>query len=294
MNTTDIHIANPERLAQTIHAIKRDGVSRLHVLADFDRTLTRAHSNGREIPSMIALLRDGHYLTHDYAEKAHGLYQQYHPIEIDLNVSTAEKKQAMHEWWSKHFELLIASKLNKRDIHNAIESNHLQLRPHTADFLRLLHLHAVPVVILSASGLGIEPIQWMLKEKDCLFDNMNVISNVFEWDSDGYAVSVREPIIHAMNKDETVIPNIPEVFAAVKDRPNVLLFGDSLGDLEMVTGFDYRALLKIGFLDEGVEEAAEAFGAAFDVVLTNDAPMTYVLGLVQQLISDDLSHAANV
>ncbi len=57
-----------------IAAIKRDGLDKLHIISDFDRTLTKCSIEGRKIPSGIALLREGGYLSKDYPEKAFALF----------------------------------------------------------------------------------------------------------------------------------------------------------------------------------------------------------------------------
>ena len=92
---SEIIIADPKRLAETKKKIKADGPEKFHVLADFDRTLTRAFTDGKEYPSLISVLRNDGYLTPDYPVKAQALYDQYHPIEIDQNISCEEKKATM-------------------------------------------------------------------------------------------------------------------------------------------------------------------------------------------------------
>ena len=77
-----------------------------------------------------------------------------------------------------------------------------------------------------------------------LFDNIDIISNAFDWDENGEAIAAREPIIHSFNKDETVVHNFP-IYEEIKDRRNVLLLGDGLGDADMANGFDYENIIKI-------------------------------------------------
>ena len=77
--------------------------------------------------------------------------------------------------------------------------------------------------------------------------------NKLKWDENGKAVSVYEPIIHSLNKDETVVSDFPEIFALVKDRDNGLLLGDNIGDLGMAQGFNFVNLLKIGFYEDNKE-----------------------------------------
>ena len=127
-NSKNIIIANPEDFERKKEAIRRGGPEKLHVLADFDRTLTYSKVNGERRDSLMAILRDEKYLTPDYPAKAHALRDQYYPIEIDFSIPLTERKKFMDEWWTKHFELLRESKLNKKDIENAIASAKIKLR----------------------------------------------------------------------------------------------------------------------------------------------------------------------
>lgn len=87
-----------------------------------------------------------------------------------------------------------------------------------------------------------------------------------------------------MNKDETVVRDLP-VYQWIKDRRNVLLLGDSLGDVGMIRSFDYDALLKIGFLNENIKDNLEAYRRSYNVVILNDGTMEYVNNLLKEMIS---------
>ena len=228
-------------------------------------------------------MRDGNYLMPDYSNEANALFDKYHRIEIDPNISIAEKKKAMNEWWRKHFELLIRSKLNKKDIEEIVQSNKIKLRKGALEFFEFLYLHKIPLVIISSSGLGRDAIISYLQNKGVLYENITVISNSFIWDENGNAVEVNEPIIHCMNKDETLIQKFP-VFNSLKNRKNVVLLGDSLGDVGMINGFDYNHLIKIGFLNEQVKEQLEQYKNNYDVVILNDSSMDYVNELLKSII----------
>lgn len=79
-------ISDKKEVEKIRYRIAKEGASKFHVLADFDRTLTKNFVNGREIPSVISILRNGNYLTEDYAQKAHALFNKYHPIEINNKI----------------------------------------------------------------------------------------------------------------------------------------------------------------------------------------------------------------
>lgn len=272
----NIIVNNPEFLEKAKKAIKEAGVDKLHILADFDRTLIKAFVNGKSVPSIMSTLRDGSYLTPDYAQKAQGLFNKYRPIELDHNIPIQEKKKAMQEWWTTHFELIIKSGLTKKEVEAAMQSTSIQFREGFSQFADFLKAHYIPLVIMSSSGLGVEAIEMCLAREGKLYKNIFVISNAFEWDENGNAVAIKQPIIHAMNKDETLVKDFPEIFKAIKDRKNVLLLGDSLDDIRAIEGFDYDNLIKIGFLNENAEENLGHYKNVFDTVILDDGPMDYV------------------
>lgn len=279
----NVVISDPKELEKAKKVISEAGTEKLHVIADFDRTLTTAFVKGKSVPSLISILRDGSYLTPDYARKANELYAKYHPIEIDPKIPLEEKKKAMQEWWTTHFDLLIKSGLNKEDIKRVVESGKVKFRDGFSEFVDFLQTHNIPLVIMSSSGLGGDAISMYLEKEGKLYDEIHIISNSFEWNEKGNAVAVKEPIIHVMNKDETTIQNFP-VFEVIKNRKNVLLLGDTLEDIEMVKGFNYDNLIKIGFLNEKVEENLEHYKLNYDVVILNDYSMDFVNQLLRELI----------
>ena len=105
----NVIILNPGNLEKKIEKFRLAGKDKIHVISDFDRTLTKAFVNGKKTPSVIAILRNGNYLGEEYTKKANELANKYHPIEIDPNVPDDEKRKAMFDWWSEHFDLLIHS-----------------------------------------------------------------------------------------------------------------------------------------------------------------------------------------
>ena len=84
-----------------------------------------------------------------------------------------------------------------------------------------------------------------------------------------------------MNKDETILREIPEIYSNIQNRRNVLLLGDSVGDLGMIEGFEYNNLLKIGFLNFDYDKSRKDYERNFDVVLEGD--FNYVNNLVRDL-----------
>ena len=275
-------ISNPNYFEKIKSKMKKDGKNNLHILADFDRTLTYGKLNGKKTPSIISLLRDGNHLTKDYAEKANALFEKYHPIEIDPDVSLEEKKIAMVEWWKVHNELLIKSGLSQEDLKSIVKSRGVKFRKGVLEFLDYLNKNKIPLVIISASGAG-DAIPMFFEEVGKNYPNILYVINEFNWDEKGKAISQKDKIIHAMNKDETIVKEIPEIYSKIKDRKNVILLGDSIGDIEMIKGFEFDNLIKIGFLNSDIDRFEKVYKENFDVVLEDDCDFSFVNELIRKL-----------
>lgn len=278
----NILIQNPANFDRVKRAIKNDGLDRLHILSDFDRTLTYGSVNCVKTPSIISLLRDGKHLSENYAPKAQAMFDKYHPIETDESIPLEQRKVAMLEWWEKHYELLTKSGLSFSDLEDIIENGHLKFREGVLKFLDFLNERNVPLVIFSASGCG-DAIPLFFKKFGRDYPNIFYVTNRYVWDENGKAVSIKKPIVHSLNKDETILPEIPEIREVIENRKNVILLGDSLGDLGMTEGFDYDNLLKIGFLNFNGGASENDYKKGFDAVLEGDGDFKFVNDIVFNL-----------
>lgn len=273
-------LTDQNKLNQILEAIKADGLDQLHIVADFDRTLTKAKIRGDKYASVFGQIRNSDYLGQDYKFKADQFFNKYRPIEIDPNLSVQEKSHHMHQWWIEHFELAQQSGLTQQILTKVLDESKIQFRENCDHVLNLLAKHDIPLVIMSA-GLSFG-VEYLLKREGLLSDNIHIISNELEFDEQGTMLRAKEPIIHSMNKHETEIEN-QLYFKHIQHRPNVILLGDSLGDLGMIAGFKTKNLLKIGFLNEVSDASISQFTQHFDVVLLDDAPMDYLHELLNTL-----------
>ncbi len=130
----NIIISSPANFKRLKENFKAGGLEQIHVLSDFDRTLTKSYVNGKRVASITSILYDKGYLTLDYPAKAKALASKYGPIELDLTLSREEGKREMENWWREHFTLLIASGLNRVDIKKAILDESVILRSGAAEF----------------------------------------------------------------------------------------------------------------------------------------------------------------
>lgn len=272
-------VSDPAHFQELKSRIKKDGNHSLHVVSDFDFTLTKAFKNGKKLSSAIAQIREGGYLTTDYAQRAVALYDKYHPIEKNPKIGMREKSRKMVEWWNKHLELLIECRMNRRVIADIIKKNKIVPREGLSEFLELLDHHKIPLVIFSASVGDI--IQEYLKSQKKLYQNINIISNFFDFDKQGNVKGYKNRIIHTFNKNEFQIKKLPH-YKKIAGRKNVLLLGDSLGDIGMTAGLKHQEIIKIGFLN-GKKENTQKFKKEFDIAILEDSTMDYVNSLIREL-----------
>ena len=88
-----IHVSCEESLFRKLHALKAAGPAELHLLTDFDQTLTKAKfSDGTSCDSSFKALITYEGTPEQVRQKTTELYQRYIPIERDQSLSRAEKQ----------------------------------------------------------------------------------------------------------------------------------------------------------------------------------------------------------
>ncbi len=279
MITNNIHIKNKDALNKKIALFKAHP---FHVVSDFDRTLTKAFVDGTKFVSSYALVRDGQYLTSDYPGRAHALFDKYHPYEISSTISVQERNEKMVQWWTEHFELMKECGMNKEVVEDIVAKGKIQFRKGALEFLDVLSQHHIPALIFSA-GLG-DIIKGLLLSAGRLTPNVHLLSNFYIFDQEGRVIGKKNSIfIHTFNKNEIEVKKTP-YYKEIAQRKNVLLLGDSLGDLGMSEGIDHDIIIRIGFLNEDKEKMLEKYMQEFEVVITDDGNMEWVKGMVEEIL----------
>lgn len=280
----NVFISNKNELERKIELIKADGASKLHIVSDFDKTITRYRVNGKPVSSVIAILRDEGYLTEDYPVRAKELFTTYHPFEIDKSILWEDRKAKMLEWWSTHYVILKECGLTKDDLESIIQSDSILFREGYEEFFKMLDVFNVPLTLVTANGLGGDVIKMILDRFNVKSDDIYLVANEIIWDEFGKFAGIKEPIIHVLNKGEVIIED-QRIFERIKDRHNVILLGDGEGDIGMVQNIKYDNIIKIGYLNEKEEELKERFLEIFDVVITNDGSFEYINKLLKNILN---------
>ncbi|GLJ31445.1 hypothetical protein SUGI_0631060 [Cryptomeria japonica] len=291
----EVVISNAAELEKKKNAIRASGPAKLQVIADFDMTLTKCWVDGKRGQSSHALLKQGNA---EYDLKRRRLYDYYRPLEVCPTIAIDEKTKLMEEWWEKTHALLVEGGLNYAAIRNSVTNSAIDFRDGVVQLFEILEKIEVPVLIFSA-GLAdiIEEVMRQKLHKN--FKNVKVVSNRMVFDIHGNLVGFKGKTIHVLNKNEHALEMAAPVHeklgnnngvesdangaSVVKDRTNVLLLGDHIGDLGMSDGLDFENCISVAFLNENVEKSMDIYKQAYDIVLPNDAPMWEVVNLVKEL-----------
>lgn len=278
-------LARDENLLETrLRQFREDGPEKLHLLFDYDGTITHEwDENGNPRPSLIATLREENYLNEQYSAEAKALAEHYKTIERDPAVDIVTKRSLMQEWWEKHYALLIRHHLNRSDIHKAMQDSRVRIRSGMRQIIERAQKAGVPVVIMSANGLGTESIQWHLEHNGLMSPNIIIVSNDLQWDDQGFMNGYRQPIIHSLNKDETVLSSLP-AYATVRGRTNIIQMGDSLHDVGMAAGIAGAKVLSVGFYNYRDDERLPKYLETFDALVKDDGEGLELVDMLERVL----------
>lgn len=213
-----------------------------------------------------------------------------------------EKVPYMMKWWVEAHASLIKQKLSKhgklavmREVIWASHANHsymyidlakmarqvnLEMRKGVEDVLTNCRDTQIPFLVFSA-GIG-NIIEEILKQVNMLHENMHIVSNMMVFDDQDICVDFKEPLIHVFNKSEFQLETSP-YHKLIEERANVILMGDSLGDLQMSQGVQHDLCFNIGFLNHDIKVLEPAYTEAFDLVIEGDANMAPVLEILKSI-----------
>ena len=241
----------------------------LCVVSDWDRTLTKARTEDGQDATSYSVIAHGAYLGETYRVEMDRLYAQYRPVEISQTISHREKQKAMRDWWAAALAMMQKYGLTEDIIEDIAAREFMRLRDGSIDLFKILADREIPLSILSA-GIG-NVISKFLKVRSLLTSNVTVTANKLIFDTHGAVAGFCEPVIHSFNKARH----------ASNPQGYVLLLGDTIEDAQMVDDADADCVIRVGFLNESVEENSAAYQRAYDVVICNDASMASVIELLR-------------
>jgi len=267
------------------------GVDETFFIFDFDRTMTKCFlESGQRSMDCHEILASIPKVTWQCKRTMEVLMEKWYPIETDPNLSVERKSAEMVEWYSLVNALLVSQGITQQDVAEAVaQCKDFRLRAGVEEVFQFAYLKKIPIVILSA-GLGniIEEVvrQRIRKpngETGLAWENVWIVSNTLLWNETGRHVGFSDPIIHPFNKTLQDAPS--EVLEFIGDRQFGILAGDGLGDLTMAIGTHAAEVLKVGFLNERIDERLTKYTSegAYDRVILRDGSFGTVVELLREL-----------
>ncbi|XP_058504328.1 cytosolic 5'-nucleotidase 3 isoform X1 [Solea solea] len=277
-----VHMRDPERVEQIICGLIKGGASKLQIITDFDMTLSKFAVNGKRCPTCHNIIDNCKLVTEECRQKLLQLKNKYYPIEIDPHLTMEEKYPFIVEWYFKSHTLLVEQRLEKDKLPEVVRDSDAALRDGFEQFFDSLHERNVPVFIFSA-GLG-DVLEELIRQAGVYHPNIKVVSNFMDFDDHGVVKGFKGELIHVFNKHDGALRNT-EYFKQLKECCNIILMGDSLGDLSMADGVqNTEHVLKIGFLNDKVEERLDKYLESYDIVLVKDETLEVPNAILQKVL----------
>lgn len=278
----NVRIKDKEKVKEVIMSFHKGGMKKLQVITDFDMTITRFACNGEKCPTSYNIIDTSKIISDDCKKKLKELFNFYYPLEVDPYRTVEEKFGLMLDWWNKAHDLLVEQKIKKEQIPQAVKESNVMLRDGYKSFFDILFNSDIPLFIFSA-GIG-DILEEIIRQAGVYHCNIKVVSNYMDFDENGVLQGFKGDVIHTFNKNKGALKNVDH-FENIRERTNVILLGDTVGDLSMADGVtNIENILKIGYLNDKVEESRDQYMNGYDVVLEQDETMKFVNALLQFII----------
>lgn len=224
-----------------------------YVLSDFDRTLTRGNSI-----SCWRVLYYSNLLGKNFQKE----YDIIHDKEFPNNKQNKKAKEKVYtERFEDFMKLLKQSNFNNNIVKESVQKTDLKLREGAKSFLKKMYDNNIPVIIISCSIGNV--LEEYLRFNDCYYDNIYVYANYYI-DNGNHICNVTP-----YNKNE--ISFSKELKAKLNEKEHILLLGDLVDDISMISRDKLENTITVAFLDKKVEEKLKEYNNNFDIVLTDNS-----------------------
>ena len=165
--------------------------------------------------------------------------------------------------------------LNDMIIDSAIREKTLVFRDYAKEFFAKMYELHIPVIIISCSIKNV--LEKVLRVHNCYYDNIEIYGNYFDY------TEQRNHIYNVTPYSKNKISFSDETNKMIENRKYVILLGDMVEDIKMVSQDKLIDTITIGFLDEdkGIEINLGKYQSNFDVVLTNNSGFEDVMKILK-------------
>ncbi|KAF0875766.1 cytosolic 5'-nucleotidase 3A isoform X1 [Hyaena hyaena] len=279
---SSVRIKNPARVEEIICGLIKGGAAKLQIITDFDMTLSRFSYEGKRCPTCHYVIDNSKLVTDECRKKLLQLKEKYYAIEIDPVLTIEEKYPYMVEWYTKAHSLLVEQALPKAKLKEIVAESDVMLKEGYENFFDKLQQYGIPVFIFSA-GIG-DILEEVIYQAGVYHPNVTVVSNFMDFDDNGVLKGFKGELIHVFNKHDGALKNT-EYFNRLKDNSNIILLGDSQGDIRMADGVaNVEHILKIGYLNDRVDDLLEKYMDSYDIVLVKDESLDVANSILQKIL----------
>lgn len=246
-----------KQVLEKISRLTGDGSGKLHLITDFDRTLTIEKNKTNEDITTWHILNN--HLPAAGQKRYRIFFNKYRPLEKENKLTVKDARV----WWESTLQLFADYKVNLFDVENDFMKK-IAIRPYSKKLFDFCGRKHIPTVILSA---GIKDVI-DLWAKNFTIKSSLVLSTRLNIDPGGTITGwVKNSLVHTLNKKEI---GHPELVRIRRDRPNVILIGDALEDADMAQSTDRVLKIRINHPRKDNLTAARTFlkntSGKFDLV----------------------------
>jgi phosphoserine phosphatase len=242
-----------EAVVAKLSNLALEGVATLHVVSDWDRTLTH-NGGGRDITSWGVVQS---LLPQEGWDEDQAMYDVFHPKELDGSLTEEEARQ----WWAASLGLHVNNHTNIRDLQSAVDNVGMQPRPGARELFELCRDLKIPTVVLSAGVKNV--IEWVTAKNG--MQPSVILATELLTDSEGRVIGWEEDtLIHALNKRERGHDQISQIRQL---RPNAILLGDDNEDPGMIDGTDNVVRLQIKDREPTRQEELRSVAVGYDAIV---------------------------
>lgn len=258
-------------IAEKLHLFVKDGKDKLHLLLDFDRTLTKSKNKLGENVSTWEILKA--HLPKKAQKEYQEFYKKYRTLEIKNQITMNDAVI----WWEEILNLFKRNKLKWSDIAKDVEER-MPIRPYTRKLFEICGRKNIPTIIISA---GIKDVIELWCQKFEVNPTL-ILSTNLTFSSEEYMNGWhKDSLIHVLNKEEKGHREIKKIKL---DRPNTILIGDSTDDASMINGEENVlriALCNSSKNDKVNDKVIKEFFKRFDLIIQDGTlhPVIKILNL---------------
>jgi len=263
-------------------ATRDSSAGRLHLILDFDRTITAFKGkNGEPSDECHDILFRHTVQCDEYQKAVDDLWSlTRHRFGVLAEKPAEEQFALLDWWWDAAHTVMLQHGIEEAHVALAVKRANTLPRDGALEVMRKCVDKGIPVLVVSAG------FSQVIKEFVRLHDPalaasplLEIHANHMVFDAGGKLAAFDEPVVHSQNKHFTykhIGGYFDKLRAAGRDRP--LILGDSLGDADVTMhlprgGGD--AGLKIAFANKHDADIPR-FLAVFDAVLTGDQSFAFV------------------